>query len=329
MSSPSRPMFFILSIIIMIIFLGGWNVISNNGYFGVRSLHFNLRSSNFSPKEVDKRDWIHSYKPTPNDIDTWIVPNIPDHLRNADQTDPELIRHIRQFWIIPPFEGPISLQRHKNTFPVPGMDFSQSRQPTIINQLLFNKTEGFYVECGAADGEYHSNSLFYELYHHWDGILIEANPLYFKTILRKKRRVFMLNACLSPTRRATVLNFTQNGISGGLTDLIPDEQGMFYKHKKKPIEIQCFPLYSILSALEIKKVDYFSLDIEGAEVEVLQTIPLNETIINVLSVEKRIMNNNEGTSKKIDDIMRVLKPFGYRMERIVQLDVIVSRLPRI
>jgi len=50
MSSPSRPMFFILSIIIMIIFLGGWNVISNNGYFGVRSLHFNLGSSNFSPK---------------------------------------------------------------------------------------------------------------------------------------------------------------------------------------------------------------------------------------------------------------------------------------
>ena len=165
------------------------------------------------------------------------------------------------------------------------------------------------------------------LYLHWDGILIEANPTYFKTILQTKRRAFMLNACLSPTRKATTLNFTQYGIAGGLTDLIPDEQREVFGYKRKPLEIQCFPLYSILSALEIKKVDYFSLDIEGSEVEVLQTIPLNERIINVLSVEKRIMNNPNGTAKKIDDIIRVLKPYGYHMERIVQLDVIVSRLP--
>ena len=39
------------------------------------------------------------------------------------------------------------------------------------------------------------------------------------------------------------------------------------------------------------------------------------------------MNNPNGTAKKIDDIIRVLKPYGYHMERIVQLDVIVSRLP--
>ncbi|KAK2142684.1 hypothetical protein LSH36_923g00024 [Paralvinella palmiformis] len=137
----------------------------------------------------------------------------------------------------------------------------------------------------------------------------------------------MLNACLSPTRKASMLNFTQYGKAGGLMDLIPDEQREVFGYKRKPLEIQCFPLYSILSALEIKKVDYFSLDIEGPEVEVLQTIPLNEIIIDVLSVEKRIMNNPNGTAKKIDDIIRVLKPYGYRMERIVQLDIIVSRLP--
>ncbi|KAK2148652.1 hypothetical protein LSH36_488g06091 [Paralvinella palmiformis] len=281
-------------------------------------------------QKQNKRNSTDAFKPTSNELKTWIVPNVPIHLRNADQADPELIRHIREFWIIPPFKGPISLQKHINTYPVPGRDFSQSNQPTIVNELLSNKTEGFYLECGAADGEYHSNSLFFELYHHWNGLLIEANPIFFKRLILKKRRAFMLNACLSPTRRASVLNFTLHGTSGGLTDRIPMEQKTksdVYKHRTA--RIQCFPLYSILAALEIKQVDYFSLDIEGAEIAVLQTIPLNQTIINVISVEKRILDSANASSKKAQDIIGVLKPYGYRIERILNMDVIVSRLPNV
>lgn len=39
------------------------------------------------------------------------------------------------------------------------------------------------------------------------------------------------------------------------------------------VRLQCFPLYSILLALGNPVVDYFSLDVEGTEIAILQTIP--------------------------------------------------------
>ena len=36
---------------------------------------------------------------------------------------------------------------------------------------------GFFIECGALDGETRSNSLFLEMVNEWTGILIEADPM--------------------------------------------------------------------------------------------------------------------------------------------------------
>ena len=46
-------------------------------------------------------------------------------------------------------------------------------------------------------------------------------------------------------------------------------------------EVQCLPLYSILLALNTTTVDYFSLDVEGAELGVLKTIPWDKVNIKV------------------------------------------------
>ena len=43
--------------------------------------------------------------------------------------------------------------------------------------------------------------------------------------------------------------------------------------ERKTIRVQCFPLYSILLALGNPTVDYLVLDIEGAELQVLKTVP--------------------------------------------------------
>ena len=43
---------------------------------------------------------------------------------------------------------------------------------------------------------------------------------------------------------------------------------IYKSHVEGPIEVQCFPLYSVLMAIGNPTVDYFSLDIEGAEFQV-------------------------------------------------------------
>ena len=49
--------------------------------------------------------------------------------------------------------------------------------------------------------------------------------------------------------------------------------------------VQCFPFYSILLASGRTNIDYFSLDIEGAELNVLKTIPWTNVDIKVIQIE--------------------------------------------
>ena len=57
----------------------------------------------------------------------------------------------------------------------------------------------------------------------------------------------------------------------------------------------CFPFHSILFAIGNPTVDYFSLDIEGIELDVLKTIPWDKVDIKVsidYAINEWIYNDN-------------------------------------
>ena len=60
----------------------------------------------------------------------------------------------------------------------------------------------------------------------------------------------------------------------------PKEQNKLI-NSGKLFDVTCLPLYSILLALGNPTVDYFSLDVEGAEYDILKTIPYNDVDIKV------------------------------------------------
>ena len=66
------------------------------------------------------------------------------------------------------------------------------------------------------------------------------------------------------------------------------------------IQVQCFPLYSLLLALNQTRVDFFSLDVEGDELKVLKTIPYKEVDIKMLTVE---FVHGEGGADSLRDFM--------------------------
>lgn len=53
------------------------------------------------------------------------------------------------------------------------------------------------------------------------------------------------------------------------------------EHNSGYTDVQCFPIYSYLLALNITHVDYFSLDVEGDELDVLMTLPFDKVNIEV------------------------------------------------
>ena len=45
------------------------------------------------------------------------------------------------------------------------------------------------------------------------------------------------------------------------------------KAMRRQERVECYPLYSLLLAMDQTRVDFLSLDIEGAELAVLRTVP--------------------------------------------------------
>ena len=57
--------------------------------------------------------------------------------------------------------------------------------------------KGFFVEVGAFDGVFLSNTLWFERNWNWTGLLLEANPRVFSTLVTRNRRAWLGNLCLS------------------------------------------------------------------------------------------------------------------------------------
>ena len=51
--------------------------------------------------------------------------------------------------------------------------------------------------------------------------------------------------------------------------------------KSETTKVTCFPFHSILFSIGNPPIDYFSLDIEGLELDVLKTIPWDKVNIKV------------------------------------------------
>ena len=65
------------------------------------------------------------------------------------------------------------------------------------------------------------------------------------------------------------------------------------------IYVHCFPLMSILTALNIFHNDYLSLDVEGAEIDILKTVDWTRLTVDILTVEYRSNMQNLGKLKAV------------------------------
>jgi len=97
------------------------------------------------------------------------------------------------------------------------IDFSQNGGSLFVDDLLKQRRNGFFVECGAYGGEDLSDTLFFELQRNWTGILIEPHPEYHRNILSKNRNALVLRACLSHSSRPVFAWFELHGWGFGVS----------------------------------------------------------------------------------------------------------------
>ena len=57
----------------------------------------------------------------------------------------------------------------------------------------------------------------------------------------------------------------------------------WYKQEIKTFKVDCYPLIDILEAADLTQLDLLSLDVQGADLKILQTLPWNDVEIKVAS----------------------------------------------
>jgi FkbM family methyltransferase len=196
----------------------------------------------------------------------------------------------------------------------------------LIERYLKYIVKGVYIECGASDGLNQSNTVILNYGYDWGGILIEPNPHCYQ-LLRDQRPNHPLSTNNYIMNCALVSHDYKKeyieGFFGG--DVTPDENGVRFVNAGEPsekefndmmsgqiktnhnydkerfpddaklIEVPAKTLDEIFAISPYDSADFFSLDVEGYELEVLKgwsprKYPIKYVLIEGVPGEKSPIN---------------------------------------
>lgn len=203
--------------------------------------------------------------------------------------------------------------------------FSQYGQDKFLDQHVFKaRNGGVFVDIGANDGITYSNTYFFEKTRNWSGLCIEPHPDAFAK-LRERRTCKVLNEGVSAEEGQ--LEFIQiNGYAEMLSGLKSryekehieriENEILAHGGSKQTILVSCKRLDAILKENDVNLVDYCTLDIEGGEMEVLETIDLKKQQIQVFTVENNYYK---------DKLKKYFEKYNYRLLTRLHCDEVYER----
>lgn len=190
---------------------------------------------------------------------------------------------------------------------VRGMSKSQCKEDVILYEEVFSKDNepGVFLEIGALDGHRFSNTFLYEHGLGWRGILVEPHPINAMNVRRAHRprsASFTMAVCNIPNdEEPGSLAFSTAG-SEVATALDHAAPGFLKNWAEKlgrgNVSVPCIPLQHMIEVTGLLDIDFFSLDVEGGEMAVLETVDLDVVNVRLLMVEL------DGWNKEKDERVR-------------------------
>lgn len=186
--------------------------------------------------------------------------------------------------------------------------FSQLGEDCLLAQFFAFKTHGFFVDVGAFDGIYLSNTYFFER-SGWTGICVEAFPLYFNLCVRNRPGSKCHHAaCLDGDHGMVEFRAERGGLFCGVE---VDENAVANYYRVAAVPFDGFrsikvPSSSVDALLPegTGEIDFASIDVEGAELAVLAGFNLERHRPRILVIEA----NTPTQKQAVDDH---LGPRGY------------------
>lgn len=159
------------------------------------------------------------------------------------------------------------------------------------------------MEIGAGNGLWISNTLVLERYFDWTGILVEPTSHYTELVKNRPASICINAVIASGHKEVTLCEIFDRGqaeisaeaSNNSLLSTVKDSTDAVDESKlnthwgefKTATKRSAVPLVEILREHNAPKViDYFSLDVEGFEYEILKQFPFDEYRFNCLGIER-------------------------------------------
>lgn len=167
-----------------------------------------------------------------------------------------------------------------------------------------------YVEIGANDGVHMSNTWFFDRFLGWSGLCIEANPVVFERLQVNRPNCTNVNALVSTNatsvpfisffrdgEKANTASDWETGLSGietsefaGNHEISSFKRARLFAAGRPGLKVRrdvlpVTPFARLFAQHGLTRVDFLSLDVEGHELEVLQSIDFNRVHIRVIVTE--------------------------------------------
>ena len=172
--------------------------------------------------------------------------------------------------------------------------YGQYLQDKFVNENFFkDKRNGVFLDVGAYDGVSISNSLFFEKELGWTGICVEPSPTKFMKLCKYRTSIAMNYAIDKSNGMSKFLSTT--GYTDTLAGLVDhyDQRHLSRIHNEisalggqaNVIPVHTISIESLLERFGIRHIDYMSVDVEGGEMAVLQSINFDKVRIDVIDFE--------------------------------------------
>jgi FkbM family methyltransferase len=165
---------------------------------------------------------------------------------------------------------------------------------------FLNYRGGFFVEAGANDGIRYSNTLYFEKYKGWRGLLIEAIPALAEQCRQNRPRCIVENCALVssdyPDKTVEMeyydlMSFVKGGFGNDADENLHKEGAIkiLQEEKQSPyfVHTPARTLSDVLTTYRIDHIDLLSLDVEGYETNVLKGLDFEMHAPKFILVEMR------------------------------------------
>jgi FkbM family methyltransferase len=170
------------------------------------------------------------------------------------------------------------------------------------------KRGGYFLDIGAADGLYLSNTYILEKKYEWKGICVEpANKI---RDLRKNRKCIIENSCIY-SKSGKLVEFQVDDEISGIKEYFDGA----HKRNGKIIQVKTITLKDLLKKYNSPKViDYLSIDTEGSEYEIIKNFPFKDYEVKLITIEHNAHSGKKEDIKKMEDIFSLLTKNGFLRE---------------